>query len=402
MILNETKIVETSTKSQFVLIRKCFIILLVLVLLSVFIGSINFANNFDFRPIQIIESIKLSFYSEHERIVQKNQNKFIQNHNDIVTLKKKPIKVSINGINHAGYANRLYSMLTSFVIAIITDSALIIRWNHISKYIKEPFNLTFNDFSKQNNELNVDYNSSEFFQPQTAFPWQKTKNMDILIKTQIPINRTRFFYNSIDPLFFELCSNPNYYEKFYNFGLIRLETMEKALNVTKNMSLYSPDEKSNSILMIPFEVGGNLLNKFWIPNDEIMKNVNHYVENVFKDYFVIGIQLRYQYLVDSIDTNSFLKCALEIEKNLTMNNNSNDNDSFSKKYKGFKWYLSSDSSNVLDRLKKIYQNKIILGTGRMGHVESDSNAYPRAILDIELLSRCNELIMTGGSTFCKF
>ena len=75
MILNETKIVETSTKSQFVLIRKCFIILLVLVLLSIFIGSINFANNFDFRPIQIIESIKLSFYSEHERIVQKNQNK---------------------------------------------------------------------------------------------------------------------------------------------------------------------------------------------------------------------------------------------------------------------------------------------------------------------------------------
>ncbi len=53
---------------------------------------------------------------------------------------KRPLKVSINGYTCCGYANRLYSMLSSLTIALLTDSAFIVRWNHIKLYIREPFN----------------------------------------------------------------------------------------------------------------------------------------------------------------------------------------------------------------------------------------------------------------------
>ncbi len=35
----------------------------------------------------------------------------------------------------------------------------------------------------------------------------------------------------------------------------------------------------------------------------------------------------------------------------------------------------------------------------MGHVEENPNAYQRAILDVELLAKCDELVLTGGSTY---
>ena len=48
-----------------------------------------------------------------------------------------------------GYGNRLYSLLTSFVAAVLTDSALMVsRWNGIRDYIDEPMNRTFHKFSR--------------------------------------------------------------------------------------------------------------------------------------------------------------------------------------------------------------------------------------------------------------
>ena len=46
-----------------------------------------------------------------------------------------------------------------------------------------------------------------------------------------------------------------------------------------------------------------------------------------------------------------------------------------------------------------YRDKSIVTNETIGHVDRDVNAYPRTIIDIELLSRCDQLIMTGGSTF---
>ena len=58
------------------------------------------------------------------------------------------------------------------------------------------------------------------------------------------------------------------------------------------------NEKLNFVLMIGYEVAGNLLNKMWIPKNDIINTVNYYLNNIFFDYYIIGIQLRYDYLND--------------------------------------------------------------------------------------------------------
>ncbi len=132
----------------------------------------------------------------------------------------------------------------------------------------------------------------------------------------------------------------------------------------------------------------------WIPKDKIMNKVNYYVNNLFKNYFMIGIQLRYHFLSDHNDTIKFLNCSFEIEANL-----SKTIPNFNSKYKGVKWFVTSDSEKVIERLKREYPKKIIVGEGAIGHIESNSNFYHRTILDVELLSRCDELVLTGGSTY---
>ena len=312
-----------------------------------------------------------------------------------------PLKVSVNGHTYAGYANRLYSLLSSLVIALVTDSAFIVRWTKIDDHIKEPFFKTFYNFTDQQNEFNIDFNPSNVVHPKDIMGWQRKRNMDSLIKTSLPLNKTRFLYRDIEAYFFELCSNPEFYEKFYNYGLVSQETMLKAreiiFSINNKSSNYTSEIKQDVILQVPFEIGGNLLNKIWIPKDHIMNKVNHYVNTVFKNYYMIGIQLRYQYIKDPLDTYKFLNCSFGIEENLTKTI-----PNFELKYKGVKWFVTSDSTNVIERLKNEFPNKIITGEGQVGHIESNSNSYPRTILDVELLSRCDELILTGGSTFGNF
>ncbi len=73
---------------------------------------------------------------------------------------------------------------------------------------------------------------------------------------------------------------------------------------------------------------------------------------------------------------------------------------------GFKWFITTDSENLLKKLiKSDYRKKLIYvneSIGHISHVEYDSRAYFRTIIDNELLSRCDKIIITGGSTFGKF
>ena len=137
------------------------------------------------------------------------------------------------------------------------------------------------------------------------------------------------------------------------------------------------------------------MNKMWIPKKTIRDRVEYYYDNYFKGYYVIGIQLRYQYIDDKADTPTFLNCAKQLETELFPSLG----DSFNRKYKGVKWFMTSDNELILNRLLTKNKHKAIVANETMGHVEENPNSYPRAIIDVELLSRCNELIITGGSTY---
>lgn len=100
------------------------------------------------------------------------------------------------------------------------------------------------------------------------------------------------------------------------------------------------------------------------------------------------MQIRLEFLKIQ-DIYSFIECAKKIESQELSG-------------KRVKWFVSSDQKWIIDKIKNETMNirdKVITGVGKIGHIHYDSNAYERAVLDVELLARCDRLILTGGSTF---
>jgi hypothetical protein len=149
------------------------------------------------------------------------------------------------------------------------------------------------------------------------------------------------------------------------------------------------------------------LNRIWRPNADLQLEIDNYIQNIFNNFtdtYVIGIQLRYGskwtsehqsdniYLNEYMDTLKFINCALNIENAYLQANRG-------KKLKRFKWFIATDLEMQLKKLSNDYPNKVVSASGKIAHVHFEADAYRRAIIDIELLSRCDELIVTGGSTF---
>ncbi len=362
-------------------------ILLILIFTTVFLYHELIIESTNLNYIQRFFIYNFSFLNENDKLM----SEYKQIHENILNNKTK-LKISFNESPSAGYANRLYSMLSSLVVALVSDSAIVIKWDRIDEFIEEPFVKMFDRFEKQQNEFNFRYKKENLLTLNTINQWSKYKDMKSLIQTKIPQDANRFYYNSINGYFFEICCNPIYYEKFYHYGLVNRNTIDKAFKLTKNMTANSNQVNQNIIIQVGFEVGGNLLNKMWIPKPFIKKQIDNYLNKTFHDYFMIGIQLRYQYISDGQDTSKFIDCALMIEKNRTKFIQDRN-------YKGVKWFVTSDRADILDRLVKSYPKKIIVGEGTIGHIELNKNSYSRSIMDIELLSNCNELVVTGGSTY---
>ena len=151
--------------------------------------------------------ISISQYSSSLILLETIQNDSLYEYNLIHTSilnGKSSIKISVNHYCNAGYANRLYSMLTSLVIALLTDSAYLVRWRYIDLHINEPFFKTFHDFENSSNELDIDFKRENVFKPVSKFAWSLKRNMDELVNTYIPTNFSRYSYSSNEAYFFEI------------------------------------------------------------------------------------------------------------------------------------------------------------------------------------------------------
>jgi hypothetical protein len=71
------------------------------------------------------------------------------NHKNIMICRSN-LKVVFEGYTDGGYCNKLYSLISSLFISILTKSAIVIRWNYIDKYIEEPLYLSFFKFNGDN------------------------------------------------------------------------------------------------------------------------------------------------------------------------------------------------------------------------------------------------------------
>ena len=175
---------------------------------------------------------------------------------------------------------------------------------------------------------------------------------------------------------------------------MRKQTIKTALKCVSNQAS-TESERKETLFRVGFEVGGNLLNKVWQPNKAMLKEIDTYFNRYFKGNIVIGLQLRYGdnrpkqiYLDEKKDTKKFIECALEIEQ-VYLNKN----------ISSIKWFIASDRESNALKILNDYPDKTFITKGSLSHIEYSTNGLMRTILDNQLLSMCNEIVVTGGSTF---
>ena len=338
--------------------------------------------------IFILNALVVNFYVFLKRPINKKDDLF---KNYLASLISNKTKITINFSPEEGYGNKLYSYISSQLIAILTDSNLFVVWKirgsnlSINNYIEAPLN---NRFTIINEQIILNHDLC-YVAPRQA--WLLNKNTTLLMNTKIKKDCMIYTYPNISAYFMELCCNPVYYDKILNNNLASKETLQLAQKAISNENM-SETQKQDYLFRVGFEVGGTVLNKFWKPNSYIRDKVEFYVKNEFKENFVIGIQLRYYYLNKLFDTIKFIDCALQIEREHNLKSSLN-------KKKRFKWFISSDTQSFIDEIFLVYGNRSFTANGTITHIIDNPDGYEKAIVDMELLSRCDEIITTGGSTF---
>ena len=115
----------------------------------------------------------------------------------------------------------------------------------------------------------------------------------------------------------------------------------------------------------------------------------------FENNYVIGIQMRATdslFIDEAKDHLKFINCALEIEKDYILKSKRTDI--------SFKWFIATDSDKIRSLIFEHYEEKSFTSNGTLGHISLDAkDGFRRAVLDVELLSKCDEVIVTSGSTF---
>jgi hypothetical protein len=310
----------------------------------------------------------------------------------------RPVRVVFySAHNSFGYGNRIYSLLSAFLIAYLTDSVLLIDWPDIRAFIRSPFRLTFKKFTDYS-YFDVANKSPPILSLVTGTVNSWKFNKSLVTNQSLPIKAySRIFINQYDAYFFDLCSNPEFFDQLVKFTLVSNKTIERAL-----VSLKTPNEslgnKLEHLYRVGFEYAGTVLRRHWRLRRFLLEKIHHFEEAFLKGYYVIGLQMRSEYL-DRQDIDTFIICALRRETEFFLNKRTN----MSSSPLPVRWYISTDSAKVLRKLMNgKYASKVISGVGIIGHVGAKRRSlagYERTLFDIEILSRCNETIITGGSTF---
>ena len=319
-------------------------------------------------------------------------NEYIKLHSSIIAKTNTRGNVFFCQTIKSGYGNRLYTFISSMLISLLSDSALIIQnWDQVKTYV----NLPFNPFYKTNesNHLNDEFEPEKIYQFHSRNMWRCEK--DLNEKVYIPSEYNRFRFQTYSALFMELSANDLFYDRFLEFNLVSTETISRARDALKKTDLNNT-QRLDCLLQVGFEIGGNILNQLWIPNNSILDYVEYFYNKEFKGYYVIGFQLRFEYLEKEAkkDINKFLNCAKKIEKDYIRSNVLN-----TKQLKQIKWFITSDSEEYVNKILKSFPTKAMASNGTIEHIKFSTIGYRRTIVDVELLSRSDEIIITGGSTY---
>lgn len=315
-----------------------------------------------------------------ERIKQ-----FVRNHDKIIrTL--EPARFVYVIPTTTGYGNKMVQVINAFMVAMLTDSAVVINMTRVPNYFLDPLPGSFRIHKSAKNETNYLFEPENTYRMPigTNLTWSPKKSLNS-VYTTFPANHTRLVFDGMGAIFYELGCNPIYYAKLMYYGLVKNETVEKALLALKMEKSMNEATRIDYLFRVGFEVGYNILRLFWHPNGRMQSSIDTFYEENLKEYFVIGLQFRFEF-IDRSDIKTFFKCAKQIE-----------NATYSAK--PFKWFVTGDDGEQLLRIKRLYGEKVVIMDGEVSHVGTDARGYERTLMEVEILSKCDEMVLTGGSTF---
>lgn len=229
----------------------------------------------------------------HGQQVNSESFKKIQEWNIINGSNIKP-KIVFNAVNAVGYCNRIYAMISTFTIALLTKSAFIMEWPYIKNFFEEPFVKAFGPFEKHG-PLGLDHDlpSTCAFDPHTINSWKKEKKILVNHRSIIDFpNCTRYLVDKVAAYWFDLLQIREYADELVKYGYIRKATVDRAFERAQNETIDDRD-KIESLHEIGFEYAGNFLKKHWILTQHMQKKLDKIVNNNFEGDFVIGNIFQY-------------------------------------------------------------------------------------------------------------
>jgi len=98
-----------------------------------------------------------------------------------IVLKRNEYRVVFYKISEAGYGNRIYSMLSAFLAAVVIDGALLIDWPMIDQYIDCPLQNVFSKF-KDLSFLDINQKNPQIchINARSANTWSYNKQLNFL------------------------------------------------------------------------------------------------------------------------------------------------------------------------------------------------------------------------------
>lgn len=153
--------------------------------------------------------------------------------------------------SNGGYGNKMYSIISGFLLALITNSAIIITWPEIDNYIQEPLPLSFlPDPTRTKNELSFMHRPKGLYRFPNLSP-NAFNPVKTLLKMQHVPSRSRYLLKkSVAPLFLEFACYPKHFDKLRKYNLVRNETLNKSLKVNRQLGLQAPNYHLNDLYQV--------------------------------------------------------------------------------------------------------------------------------------------------------
>ena len=146
----------------------------------------------------------------------------------------RTIRMTYGNIKHVGYGNQMYSVLTVFTIAFLTDRQPQFYMPRVRNLIKEPMP---NAFLKGEYARISTRRYKKRIYGRSDNVWKMKKDIKSIINTRVDYAEPVIFYSDIIAYYFEICSNPVYYDKLQMLNLTKPETIRDAKNALNNHKL---------------------------------------------------------------------------------------------------------------------------------------------------------------------